>query len=405
MADAGKISDARLRIARLHVAPDAPLALVWGQAATLAARTLGVARVGVWIFSPDGERLVCAHQLAPPGSPDVAVLETRAFPAYIEALRARRWVCTDDAQHDPVTRELADGYLKPMGITSMLDAPIFRSGALYGIVCHEHVGPPRHWTAEDRAFAGSVGDIIALMIEQAARLEAEEALRRNVEDLRLAQKMEALGRLAAGVAHDVNNLLSAVDALAALIERGSAPETSARDIRDVASRGARLMRQLLTLSHPEPSMPRDIDLGQTVTDLEPLLRALAQGHVTMRVEGPDGVTVRADPGQIEQIVVNLALNARDAMPVGGTVVVSVEPRESEAAICVVDDGVGMTEAVRARIFEPFFTTKEEGKGTGLGLATVWALVRELRGRIEVESSPGDGSTFRVVLPRLRGLAA
>jgi signal transduction histidine kinase len=400
MVDAGNISEARLHIARLHVAPDTPLALVWEQAAELAAKTLGVARVGIWIFSDDGLRLHCVHQLAPAGSRAVPELDTRDFPAYIAALRAHRWVCTDDAQNDPVTRELSDSYLRPIGITSMLDAPIFRSGALYGIVCHEHVGPGRHWTAEDRAFSGSVGDIVALMLEQAARLEAEEALRRKAEALRLAQKMEALGRLAAGVVHDVNNLLSAVDGLAALIERGAPPPSAARDIRDVASRGARLMRQLLAFARPEPSMPREIDLGHTVTELEPILTALAQGPVMIRVEAPAGAVVRADPGQIEQIVVNLALNARDAMPMGGVVEVAVEPGDGEAAISVVDHGIGMSDDVRARIFEPFFTTKPDGMGTGLGLATVWGLVRELRGRVEVESTPGDGSTFRIVLPRV-----
>ena len=399
----GTISEARLRIAQLRVDAGASLSQVCAHVAKISAHTLGVARVGVWIFSEDRATLHCAHLLAPSSSePPVMTLETRFFPEYIRALDTHRWVCADDAVNDPSTRELAAGYLIPLGISSMLDAPIFRGKELYGIVCHEHVGPPRHWTAEDRAFAGSVGDILALVVEQGARLSAEEALARQEEEMRVAQKMEALGRMAAGVAHDVNNLLSAIDALATVIERHAGAETvrePAHDIREVTSRGVRLMRQLLGFSRPAPCMPRRLDLGGTVLELQPLLRTLAQARVAL--DAPhEMVWVNADPSQIEQIVINLALNGRDAMPHGGDLLVEVTAAAGEAAIVVRDEGVGMSPATRAHIFEPYFTTKEGGKGTGLGLATVWGIVRSLGGRVEVETAPGEGSTFRVVLPAL-----
>ena len=404
MTAGGAISQARLRIARLRVGADASLGEVCGNAARISARTLDVARVGVWIFSEDRETLRCEHLYAPGGKGDaIQILHTRDFPKYIHALATRRWVCADDAQHDDLTRELTDGYLRPLGITSMLDAPIFRGDELYGIVCHEHVGPPRHWTDEDRSFAGSVGDVLALVLEQAALLAVEDTLKQQSEELRLAQKMDALGRMAAGVAHDVNNLLSAIDALATVIERRAigSPDViaPAHDIRDVTARGARLMRQLLAFSRPLPSMAQDLDLGVAVSALEPILTSLLPKEISLSLEAPPGlVRLRADRSQLEQIVINLVLNARDAMPSGGKLRVAVTREHGDAVIAVADDGTGMTPEVRARVFEPFFTTKDEGQGTGLGLATVWGIVRSLGGKVDVETTPGAGSRFRIALP-------
>jgi signal transduction histidine kinase len=243
------------------------------------------------------------------------------------------------------------------------------------------------------------------MFEQSDHLAAEQALRQQQERSLEAQKMEALGRLAAAVAHDVNNLLGAIDGLASLIERPNnerAPE-QARTIREIVRRGAGLARQLLALGRPQSGERGIIDLQRLLTDLEPVIEALLKGSCELLIYPNERASwVVASPLEIQQLVLNLALNARDAMPDGGTLVLSLEPLESEDArfevLRVRDDGVGMDPETQKRMFEPYFTTKPQGEGTGLGLSMVYSIVRELGGHLEVESSPGLGSTFLVFLP-------
>jgi signal transduction histidine kinase len=394
-------------MARIRVTAAVPLRETFAHAARVSAQALQVGRVGIWLFDENSQTLRCQHLFVAgqPGTTPVDSLRPGSYPTYIRALRETGWVCVDDAQQDPRTRELRDDYLIPLGITSMLDAPIFRGRELIGVVCHEHVGPPRAWTDADRAFAGSVAGVVALMFEQSDHLAAEQALRQQQERSLEAQKMEALGRLAAAVAHDVNNLLGAIDGLASLIERPNnerAPE-QARTIREIVRRGAGLARQLLALGRPQSGERGIIDLQRLLTDLEPVIEALLKGSCELLIYPNERASwVVASPLEIQQLVLNLALNARDAMPDGGTLVLSLEPLESEDArfevLRVRDDGVGMDPETQKRMFEPYFTTKPQGEGTGLGLSMVYSIVRELGGHLEVESSPGLGSTFLVFLP-------
>jgi len=243
--------------------------------------------------------------------------------------------------------------------------------------------------------------------------------------LRQAQKMEAVARLAGGVAHDFNNVLTVVTSYAALLQDlpDAPPDVreAAEEIAAAARRGAALTRQLLLFGRRQLSAPRVVFLNSAVGDLEKLLRRTVGEDVqlTFSMAG-DPCPVLIDPGYLEQVLMNLVVNARDAMPQGGklgiaTADVPVGEKEARAlpglapgrysVLSVSDDGVGMTPEVREHLFEPFFTTKEEGKGTGLGLSTVHGIVKQARGDILVETEPLKGSTFRVYLPRAEAEAS
>jgi PAS domain S-box-containing protein len=244
--------------------------------------------------------------------------------------------------------------------------------------------------------------------------------RRGLErQLLHAQRMEAVGRLAAGIAHDFNNVLSAINMGTELL-RDTLPADHAgredlREVRKATDRAIRLVRQLLAFSRQQVLEPRVLGLNDLVTNLENMLRRLLGDHILMIIELHPGLQpVKADPGQIEQMILNLVVNARDAMPEGGnlTLVTDNVQLETECTfdvpvargpyvvLSVSDTGIGMDAATRARMFEPFFTTKEQGKGTGLGLSTVYGIVRQSGGAIDVVSAPNCGTTIRIYLPRV-----
>jgi PAS domain S-box-containing protein len=236
------------------------------------------------------------------------------------------------------------------------------------------------------------------------------------ERLRQSAKMEAIGHLAGGVAHDFNNLLTVITGYADVLADDLPPDDPAAgvvaEIRAAAARAADLTRQLLAFSRKQVLRPRPVRLGELVENLRKMLGRLIGEDVRLVTSSdPALAVVRADPGQLEQVLVNLAVNARDAMPTGGTL--SIECRNLAAApgggrlvrLTVSDTGCGMSDAVKARIFEPFFTTKGPGKGTGLGLATVFGIVQQSGGRIAVESRAGIGTTFRIDLPAAEAAGA
>ena len=245
--------------------------------------------------------------------------------------------------------------------------------------------------------------------------------RKRLEDhLRQSQKMEAIGRLAGGVAHDFNNLLTVISGRAQ-IERAR-PELSEPSRRNVdliaeaASRASTLTKQLLAFSRKQVLQPRVLDVDIVVAGMEPLLRRLIGEDIDLVTATEPGLgRVRADPGQLEQVVLNLAVNARDAMPRGGRLTVETANVELDEAyarqqadvhsgpyvlLAVSDTGVGMDAETQAHLFEPFFTTKGVGEGTGLGLATVYGIVKQSGGHIAAYSEPGRGTTIKIYLPRV-----
>ena len=245
-------------------------------------------------------------------------------------------------------------------------------------------------------------------------------LRRAEEQFQKAQKMEAVGRLAGGIAHDFNNLLVAIIGTADLLLDDLGPgdprRADVQEIRKAGNRAADLTRQLLAFSRKQVLEAKVLDVNALVSNLQKLLQRLIGEDVELKtVLAPDLGHVRADPGQLEQVIVNLAVNARDAMPQGGQLTIETASTQLDDShtradepvrpgpyvrIAVSDSGTGMSEETQAKIFEPFFTTKEHGKGTGLGLATVYGIVKQSEGHVWVYSELGKGTTFKVYLPHV-----
>jgi len=285
----------------------------------------------------------------------------------------------------------------------------------------------RHWTKQGKRFDV---DLVARPLEFAGR-RARLVLARDVsaqrqleEQLRQSQKMEAVGQLAGGIAHDFNNLLTAILGSTQLLlhntPSGDPRREDAEEIRHAGLRAAELTRQLLAFSRRQVLAPKVLDVNSVVAHMDRMLRRLLGEDVELATSlDPAAGAVNADPGQLEQVLLNLAVNARDAMPGGGRLSIEttrvtlhdehVERRHRMPAgdyvcLAVADTGVGMDETTQAHLFEPFFTTKEVGKGTGLGLATVYGIVKQSGGYIWVYSEPAHGTTVKVYLPHVPGVA-
>jgi two-component system cell cycle sensor histidine kinase/response regulator CckA len=268
--------------------------------------------------------------------------------------------------------------------------------------------------------AGAVNGFVAIISDMTERKQLEKRLFRS-------QKMEAVGQLAGGIAHDFNNLLTAITSYSQLLLDDMTPGDPRRpdvhEIRRAGERAAALTRQLLAFSRQQVVQPRVLSVNAIVLEIEKMLRRLVREDVEFRLLlDPALGAIEADPGQIEQVIVNLVVNARDAMPDGGTVLIETSNTEFSdesmrlsgdpavppgryVMLSVTDTGSGMSEDVQSHIFEPFFTTRDPGRGTGLGLATVYGIVRQAKGQISVYSEPGRGARFKILLPRVDAPAA
>ncbi len=511
------------------------------------AATLKVARVGIWIHDRARDALVAASIHDRGRSERGVVLPLAPYRDYERALATNRVIAADDAHHHPATRAFSADYLTPLGIGAMLDATIFIGDQVVGVVCSEHVGPARRWTAEEQAFAAAVADLAAVFFEGHRRHAAEAALadqqrllrsvidtapnlifvkdrggrftlvnravaeiygctvddlvgktdrdcnanieeverfrrddtevldtlverfipeepltgasgdtrwlqtvkrplvgidgkaemvlgvstditerkRAEQERVRLAQKfqqsqqLESLGLLAGGVAHDFNNLLTPilvyVDLLQEMLPDGDSASELMQYLDEIRAAGLQardLTAQLLAFGRRQSLVITSVDLNKEIDQLRSLLVRVLPEHIEIVTDlAADLPPVGADRAQVHQILMNLALNARDAMPTGGRLrfATAREPgngngngdgngNDEAVVLTVSDTGHGMDRATMGQIFEPFFTTKALGHGSGLGLATVYGVVQQHRGTIDVESSPGAGTTFIVRLP-------
>jgi signal transduction histidine kinase len=317
------------------------------------------------------------------------------------------------AESDPSVR--AYGIATCMGrVVHLGDQPV---GALAVVYQRDHAP-----SDDDRKLLAAIANAVAVEeVRQQAldEIRAREEARVQLEsEMRQAQKMEAVGQLAGGVAHDFNNLLTAIigytDVILYELHDEEPLREEVHEIRRAADRAATLTKQLLAFSRRQVLQPKVLDLNVVLRGTEKLLRRLIGANVDVHTElSPSLPSVKADPGQIEQVIVNLAVNARDAMPGGGVLTLATADVELGGAaahghaalaagryaqLSITDTGSGIDEATLLRIFEPFFTTKEHGKGTGLGLSTAYGIVRQSGGAITAESRLGVGTTFRILFP-------
>jgi PAS domain S-box-containing protein len=305
----------------------------------------------------------------------------------------------------------------PHGLRACWSTPVIAAdGTVLGTFAVYYLEPRCPTPAEQQVIERAT-HIVGIALERA---RSESALREREEQLRQSQKIEAVGKLAGGVAHDFNNMLTVIVGRAEVAQaKLGADHPSRRDvelIRTTAHRAAALTQQLLAFSRKQTLQPKSLDLSIVVNAMALMLRRMIGEDIELKVEHEPGLgRVKADPGQIEQVILNLVVNARDAMPTGGWLTLTTANVEWGEALArrhpgvrpgpyvrldVHDTGCGMDASTRAQIFEPFFTTKERGKGTGLGLATVYGIVKQHGGWIEVESEPERGSRFMIYLPRI-----
>ena len=381
--------------------------------AAAAADCLEVERCSVWMYDQNRSLIRCLDLFERSEMKHSSGHELSAdeHPSYFQALKTERVIAAHNAVSDVRTQDFSESYLQPLGIGSLLDAPIRVGGRMVGVVCHEHVGAPRTWTEEEQGFAGSIGDLLALALASDQRRKLEEKVQH-------AQKLESLGILAGGIAHDFNNLLVGIlgNAGLALDELASASREREYlvDIRASAKRAADLCHQLLAYSGKGKFVIGPTDLNELVREMGKLLDlSISKGT---RFDLAENLPlIEADATQLRQIVMNLITNASESMAATSGVV-SVQTRaqrfgRAELDHCVLgedlpegvyvvldvsDTGCGMDDDTLQRIFDPFYTSKFAGRG--LGLAAVQGIVRGHRGAIRIQTELGRGTSFQVLLP-------
>jgi PAS domain S-box-containing protein len=338
-------------------------------------------------------------------------------PAFQHLLSYRTPLVVSDVSSEGSLAPIHD-QMRQRGITSLLTLPLIIDGEVVGSLDLETT-QARHFLAEEVSLAWSVADQLAGAL---AQVRLQEQRQRLEEQYRQAQKMEVVGQLTAGIAHDFNNLLTVINGFAELmsfqIAANDPLQESMNRILEAGRRAADLVRRLLAFSRKQVIEPQILDLGSIVAEMDKMLQRIIGEDIRLVTRlGADLWPVEVDPAQIEQVIINLAVNARDAMPTGGELTIEVDNvvlDETYSAghlavqpgkhvlLVVSDTGTGMSQEVKAHLFEPFFTTKEVGKGTGLGLATVYGIVKQSGGHIWVYSEEGHGSTFKIYLPCAKG---
>ena len=394
-----------------------------------AAPTLNVERVGVWLYNHDHSKINCIelYEFSKKMHSAGMKLSLADCPHYFMTLREERTIAAHDARSDPRTREFADSYLKPLGITSRLDSPIRIRGQAVGVICNEHSGPMRHWTLDEQTFAASIADLISLTIEAFERKRTEAEKKKLEKQLLRAEKMEAIGTLAGGVAHDLNNILAGLINYPELLLMGMPQDSPLRKpllaIKNSGERACAIVQDLLTLARRGVCVSEVLNLNDVIQEYlsSPQYEKLLSYHPNVKVASDLDSTllnILGSPVHLSKTIMNLVANAAEAMPDGGHIQLKTKNKyidlpiqgydhvaEGDYALLIVSDtGIGIAPDEINKIFEPFYTKKVMGRsGTGLGMAVVWGTIKDHRGYIHVESDQGRGTTIEVYLPVTRKL--
>ncbi len=380
----------------------------------LGSETMEVDRLGVWLFDPSGTAIECADLYVRPtrAHETGARIEGTTCPRYFAEIQAGRTIIANDARTDPRTSEFASSYLEPLGITAMLDVPIFGGGQLIGVVCHEHVGPGRTWRSEEALFATTLADFVALAWEADRRRRLSEELEaaRDAAEASSRAKSAFLARMSHEIRTPMNGVLGMTELLAAT----SLTDRQARFVDVVQRSGQQLLRiinDILDFSKIEAGkldvVSQRFDLPELITGIVDLLQeAAGEKHLTLscRIEPTVPRWFVGDPGRLGQVVTNLLGNAIKFTP-HGTVGVTVgldRERSGHFRVSVSDTGIGIPESYRGQVFTPFSQAYDQPNrpfgGTGLGLSIASQLAQLMGGTLDFESREGRGSVFTVSLP-------
>jgi signal transduction histidine kinase len=415
------LSQVLQQLARSNIIADGNLTEVLRNYTQTAARALDVERVNIWIFDTLRAGIRCIEGFDAKRQQHYSgeTLSATEFPTYFAALENLRSIASINSLDDQRTAELREKYLLPHGIHTMLDAPIMLSGEVVGVVCHEHTGSPRVWTTEERNFANSIADFVAISLETDHRNRAEQRELELQAKLLESSKLESLGLFAGSIAHDFNNLVGVIlvhTDLALLATQDNKLKNHILEIQTAAEHAAKMCQQLLNYSNTKIAVIENLNLSSLVEEILKLIKVVVSNKAVLICDLNHNLPlIQADAMQLRQLVMNLVTNASDALEDRpGTiwvktgvgfftrdelqgVVRSDNLREGEYIyVEVADTGTGMNRETQQKMFEPFFTTKSSGRG--LGMATVLDNVQTHKGTIQVQSKPDAGTSIRVLLP-------
>ncbi|MCP4689650.1 MAG: response regulator [Desulfobacterales bacterium] len=428
-------SDERLReqnraiveLSKLKLGPRDGLNSALKRISEKVAAILGVERISVWRHGGEGAKLRCMelYEAGEKTHSDGMELSSGDHPEYFKLLKEDRTIAVHDAFADPRTRAFAATWLKPLGVSAMLDAPIRIGGLPAGVLRVEHTGAARSWTIDEQSFSASIADLVSLSIETFERKQAEEERKKLEAQLQRAEKMEIIGNLAGGVAHDLNNILSGLVTYPELLLLELPPDSEFRKpvsiIKRSGERASAIVQDLLTLTRRGVAVTDVVNLNDIISDYleSPEHESIVSSHPETRIETdfePDLLNIAGSPAHLSKSVMNLVSNAAEAMPSGGVIRVTTRNRCLETPISgydqiavgdhvvfsVSDTGSGVSPEDKKRIFEPFYTKKiMRSKGSGLGMSVVWGTVKDHNGYIDVQSVEGEGATFTLYFPVAR----
>ncbi len=400
---------ARLQVAQLTIESGMTLVDIFREVCRIASETLRIERVGVWLMTQGQETLQCVvlYEASSQSFSEGTVLQSADFPTYFTALKQRKIIPAEVAQHNPLTNELMESYLKPLNITSVLDAPILVAGEVSGVFCCEHTGPAREWSTEERDFVESIANLLAVKTRAAEVQQLQSLLKLTEERIAAIEKSDALARMAMGIAHDFRNILTVIQNCNELIGISEVPPQIKRNcelISQAVVRGTQFVRELADFGKSSPTQPVVLDINEQIQAFLPIICAATgtEHRIDLKIEERLGKLL-IDRNHFERILLNLVMNAKEALPHGGTIDIiatkctkSNSRRHDRVAIEIRDHGCGMDAKTKKRLFEPFFTTKSDG--TGLGMPIVARFVERAGGTIEIDSEVNVGTTVRLLFP-------